>query len=349
MLTIFAVFLVSFLDRVYAKEFDLDYTKANKNTKVYEQVSQNVLIYSKYQAIEPRHFSDNPLRGKGFMEPVLNEIILKMRENKIEVYVDYFTSAKFGFYARTPGYEICGSANRTFRQYKKFIKQKYHGSKLLYVGRPLFFLSAVGTVAFGQKKRNLFAKHLWPRTNIYNTKSLLDDPELFTAQITASGTIIKEYIYTNTTDNILIPKYRKNVYDFVASNAFQIPMMLKGKRFDWIDITTMSDFFIKKLNIGADIISLAPISNTHPDTHSIDDIIVTFPFCVGVHRNKMEMYIKLINEIVVKRRTNLNFWKAVLHNFAQDMEIPNDPPENFYYTKTMVEWKKEIDKGEFDL
>lgn len=332
-----------------ANDFVLDYSMANKNTKGYDQVPQNELIVAKYQAAGPRYFSDFPLRGKGFIEPLINEMILKLRANKIDTYVDYFTTAKFGFYLSNPSYEICAGSTRTLLQYKNLLKQKQQGPRLYYYGIPYYLLPAVGVVALGQKKKHLYSKHLWPNTDVYNTKSLLNDPDLFTAQITASTSSIKEYIYLNEIDSMILrPEYKRNVYDFVASDAIQIPLMLKGKRMDWVDMSMFNDFYIKKLKIGPEEIILAPLSNSHPNSLSINNIKVVFPFCVGKNHKIMSQALKVMNDISKKRRTNLKYWTAVIKQYAKDMDIPYQDPQLFYYTKTNFEWKKELDRGDFD-
>lgn len=335
--------------------FIIDYTKANINTQKYSQVPKGVLLWLKTAALEPLNIYQGQLRGHGWAEPLDNLAVLALRKEKIPVYVDYFTNAKRNFYFNNPGYITCGARVKTWKNYQKSyndLKQndfKFNNKFELWAN-PNHMYSAISIIGIGAKKRHLFSKHLWKNTNVYNIKSILDDPELYTTQITGQASSLSQYIYVDPPRNYTIfPQYKKRVYDFVASNAIQITLMLNAGRMDYADMLFTGDFHVKKLKISEKNILLAKQSHVHPDTFTKDDLLLDFNICRGDNLSDLQKYIKIINESQKKIRGDILFWNAVLKQYSIDMDLPYVSPKDFDFTKEAIKYKKELDAGEFDL
>lgn len=334
--------------------YQLDFTMANKNRRSYDQVPKGELIWIKYSAGEPIYIYEGPLRGHGWIEQLDNAFINTIRAKGIAVYVDYFTPAKEMFYRDTPGYIACGNFNRSVKFYKNLYKtakknQFKYKNKFEFYALPHHLWSPLGVIGIAKKKRHLFAKHLWPNTNVYNVKSILDDPNLYTTQITNTASSIREYVYLNSHTNLTIrPEYKKRVYEFVASNSVQITLMLNAGRMDYADMLFTNDFYVKQLKLPADSIEFATQSNVHPDLLSKNDVHVEFLVCNGDNLEQIKNYVRIINPIIQKLRGNNHFWKTVLKQYFIDIDQPYISPEEFYYTKEAIRYKKELDNGDFD-
>lgn len=342
-----------------SNSIEIDYVKANKNTKVYEQVPQGVLIWTKFQANEPQQiFSDN-LRGRGWLEPLENHSILSLRKAGHEVNVNYLTTAKTLSYldpAVEGKYEMCGIRTRPFKTYK-FMKDKLikeHSMKRNNYSKlsiPVLILSPVERFAILPDKAHLIQPYLWPGTQIYNVKAILDDTRLKTAVIKSTYTAIKQYIYNDwTTDgNQELKKiYKFRVYEFVASNADQITLMLNGRRMDYAQMDD-GNFFMKKYKIPEEKIKFYEYSKVHPNQFTIDDKIIIFYLCNGPDSTILKKRISIINQSLKEVRTNYEFWKKVMDQFHLDTKSPLIDPKETYDLKEHFKLKNQIDQGMFDL
>lgn len=338
-------------------EFILDDKTANTNDPKLVALQQvpkgkDALLFSKGAAYEPAFIYEGALRGKGYLENEVNIFILELKKKKIPVYVDYFTSSKNVFYKLTPGFKICAMQFRSLGKYKKIIQEltesKYqHEGKFMLNSFPYFVSGPTRTIGIAQKKRHLFSKHLWSNTNIYNIESLINDSNLYTTKITDRSTAIGRFIFDKNYNIKEI--YKKRVYDFVASNAIQITLMLNANRMDYAETGFENDFYAKQLKIGEDKIQFAEISFIHPKDFSIDENFVYYIECRGDNLKELELYISTINSVMKKFRGNYKFYEKVLKKFSQDLKIPYVAPEDFYGTKYTIKFKKEFDKGFFDL
>lgn len=345
-----------FLFITWAFCFELDYKKANTNTRKYDQVPKNTLIISKFQAVEPMWMFEQPLRGRGHVEAFQNTAINKLRQS-YEVYVDYFTVAKNVFYMNEKGYEICVISPRSIKEYKQIIldtktnnnKHKFF-NKYMTISIPLFLQPSLGTLVVVKEKANELVKHRYKNSEIINIKSLIDDEKLKTIQIKdISGPIAKHaYFTTKLGLSKMKPQYTRRIYEFVSSNAIQIALMIKNRRMDWADITPFSDYYIKKLGYSSDSLVLLEFSEVDPATLTIEDTKVHFYRCLGKDLVKLQKIVRLINETTKKYRTNLEFWAQVLKQYAIDVNIPYVSPEKFYFYRENFKLKKEIDNSLFD-
>lgn len=101
-------------------------------------------------------------------------------------------------------------------------------------------------LAINKEKSSFVKKHFSSETKVVNIKSLLDDEKLRTIQVNNMSSGIAPYLYLDQErPESIKEKYSKRVYDFVANNAIQIPLMLNGKRMYWVDISIFGDFYIK--------------------------------------------------------------------------------------------------------
>lgn len=331
---------------------ELDYKSANINSKVYFQVPKGELLFPKTSAAAPHWFDTLPLKGLGWQEPFQNKMIEDLRKVEKFVYVDYFTVSKSRFYLQNPGYNICLGFARTYNQYKN-AKVSFHQKKMFdknsYVTIPHIFYPFTGYIGISPKKFPLFEKHLWQKTSVYNLESLLNDPNLYTVQITGTGSMIKPFIYQHSElNNTLKAQYKKRVYDFVASDAFQLPLMLQGKRMDWVDITAQQDYYFKKLKIDPKSYILAPVSIKHPDSFIEEDFRVMYFICLNDNNKQLEKIGRTLDKTIKQYRTDLKFWDKVLKDFAKHTQTKDEKVEDFFFTQTMVKLKKKIDQGAFD-
>lgn len=331
-----------------------DYTKANINKKkFYYQIPQDELILNKAQAMEPRDMFEGPLKGRGYGEPFTNHIILKLRQAGIDVYTDYFTNAKGGFYRKNIKYEKCSIRSKKFSSYKSIVldykKRNTQNGKFFVISIPHGLKSPIGLLGINPSKIPQVEKYKFAGTNIYNLKDILNDKELKTIHVTETGSAISEIIYANQNNRILLPQFKYRVYEFVASNAIQIPLMLRGKRMDWVDLSIYSDYYIKKLNITKDKIALLSYSTIQPSKITNDNYMIDYFECYGKNLAKLEKVINIINIETKQLRTNLSFWTKVLTNFANDFGIPYVSPLEFHDTSELFKLKTAIDRGDFDL
>lgn len=354
MVAIIYFFLIHF-NLIHASNYiELDYEKANKNIRNYSQVPKNELIFIKYAAIEPVYFVEEPLRGKGWNEPLDNQIILGLRKHE-SVYVDYFTDAKEGFYRKTDGYEVCGYFSRTFGFYKKLFKESKKRKNFFHNKKELFSIPAIlspvyAIAGFAKEKRHLFEKHKFDGSDYYNIKSILNDKHLYTAQVTGQGGILKELIYIDPHLDLRIkPIYAKRIYDFVASNSIQLTLMLRANRMDWADMSWSIDFYANKLGIDSSVVSFNKVSIKNPKDFTFDDILMSFVVCNGKDLSQLKKRIGIINNVIKNVRQDDTFWERVMRNFAKHTQTSYVPPEEFYQTKEMIDKKKELNQGVFDL
>lgn len=340
-------------------EIPIDYQLANKNDPKHLALGQvprdkDIYIYAKIAAIEPMMIYESTLRGKGWAEPFINSFILELKKEKIPVYVDYFTTAKVEFYRTTSGYSMCSGKNMSVNNYKNKLAElkknqyKYNDKFTLYSN--INFISLpIGPMGISSKKRKLFEKHLWKNSLIYNILSILEDPSLYTIQITNQASMIAGNIYEDK-KRIILDKYKKRVYDFVASNSIQVPLMLNANRMDYADLTySGGDFYLKKLKIPDEKVKFAYASSVHPDLIEKDNYRVSLISCQGYKLDKLKKIINIINKMNDKTRTNFIFWEQVLQQFSKDMQIPYLSPLDFSGTKYNFIFKKEIDRGDFDF
>lgn len=347
------IFLV-LIFKIYAQDIQIDYTKANINRKQYDQIPNDELIFAKYQATEPLFFPDGALKGRGYNEPIVNEYILASRGKGISTFVDYFTTAKSYFY-QEHNYQICVSPVREFRIYKKIFQENKKNNytflnKKRLISIPDTFFPGLGKMAISKSKIGLISKHFYKNSKIINIKSLLDDERLKTIQIVGDGSGIRRYIYNNPENpDKILPQYKYRVYEFVASNAIQLTLMLKGKRMDWVDLTTLGgDFYMKQLRFENEM-EFFSFSHIDPQFLTKDDLIVNYYSCHGNDLKKLQNQIDIINNTIKKYRTNYPFWEKVLKQYAKDVNIPYVAPEHFFDYQETFKRKKEIDRGDFDL
>lgn len=338
----------------------IDYQQANKNDPKLLELGQvprgkGILVWMKNAAMEPSMIYEGKQRGKGFSEPFSNALILELRKFKIPVYVDYFTTAKGGFYRKTPGYTVCGTSSVSYRRYRQSFltlsEQKFRAegfdNKFTLISIPIRITYPVTLIGIAQKKRQLFSKHLWKNTDIYNIKSILDDANLYTTHITDQASIINQFIFDKNGN--LYPQYKKRVYDFVASNSIQITLMLNANRMDYADMRFDINFHAKKINIPEEKIQFAYASQVHPDTITSEDYYLGFLRCNSDDLQLIKRIMEIINPVIKNNRTNREFWEKVLKQFAIDFQVPYESPDTFYFTKDSMKMKKEMDSGKFDL
>lgn len=342
----------------YSSEITVDYIKANKNPKRYDVVPQKpTLIWGKFQAFEPQYMFEGPLRGKGWIEPFDNDFINQLRMNKIETYVDYFTTAKTSYYYGTSNkYEICNWTAEQFKLQKKlytstkFKKDKISG--LYYVlSIPAIFLPAEGIFGVNASKLAYIEKHKYPGTNYYSIEKLINDSNLYTAHTMGIASGILQYAFSDFDKNysMIKPYYKKRVYEFVASNAEQITLMLKARRMHWVDMTYYGDYFAKKYGLTEKDIVFLKYSHEHPNNIGPEDFSISQINCTGEDLNKLINIINIINERIKKIRTNEKFWIEVMRIYSKNLNIPYKEPSDFYWIKENFNRKIEIDKGSFDF
>lgn len=330
-----------------------DYTLANKNISRYDQVPENEIIMAKHQALEPAAFFQGPMRGHGYDEPNININIMSLRNAGFKVYVDYFTHAKIQFYHLAPKYTICVSNLRSRQILKQLVEEskltnKKKGEKKILYSYARTLRSPYGTIAVLKTNMHKFTKHLYPGTNIYNFKAILDDPDLYTVQVKDAHSGLLNYIYADKNKSNIKLEYKKKVYEFVASNSVQLILMLKGRRMHWADNTVIGDFYIHQLKL-TNLIETIPYSHVHPDQLTIDDTQVLYTRCSGPNLSKLEKVIKIINENAKKSRLNEEFFTSVNKQYAKDFNLPYIGPKEFYHTKESFRYKEELEKGVFDF
>lgn len=336
-------------------------TNANKNRKKYYQVPTDELIFGKIAAIEPIYIYEGKLRGKGLAEAQVDKMILKLRNSKIDLYVDYFTPAKSHFYYNQEGYEICsdfGVDLLGYRRKKKLLKKNNFqtGPKRFEV------MSIPNQIDPGSSKIAIrtvllkdFERHKFKETNVYNIRSIIMDEKLKTVQAKDMWSVIYNIIYgiqDHTQSNNLNPIFKKRVYEFVASNYIQLILMLQGKRMDYVDISVVDDFYIKKLGISENVITTIPISFDHPLNNldkKEDGLDLAYIACSGPNLEKLKKVIGIINDVIKMTRTNEAFWEKTLVKFFKDVEMPYVSPQKYFATKFNFLNKKKIDSGYYDL
>lgn len=326
------------------------------NKKQYSQVPQNELIFAKKQAVEPMYFYKGKLKGLGWVEALEKEIILDLRRSKFDVYVDYFTPAKTGFYLSKKQYILCTLTNTEINRYRRSLRP----SNDSYILKSIPFLFFTNTPKFAILKNKIpyIEKYKYPGTQIYNIKNILDDENLKTIQVEKMTSSIFRYIYEDlyfqdrnsfTKEAFLKKNYKKRIYQFVASDAFQIPLMLQGERMDWVDLLIWSDFYFKKLDISSSKISILNYSIENPKLPYEDTSFkIATIVCKGKSKIDIHNIIDRVNNIIKKYRTNLVFWTKVLKDFARDTETSYESPMEFERLMINFKLKKEIDAGKFD-
>lgn len=329
---------------------EIDYTKANKNHPEYEQVPQKTLLWHKYQAQEPLFFPTRPLKGRGSMEPLSNEIILSLRKHGIETYVNYYTSAKAMFYSITPNYEVCTwrmSEKKNYQNIAAELKLKGDEGKKVNATIPFLFLPSLGRFMVLNTKLNDIKKYLYSGSkDVYNFKDLILDENLKTVIIVGAGSVMSSYVRGK--NQILLPQLKKRVYEFVPSEAIQLTLMLNGKRMDWVDMTFYGDYDAKKLGLSQKMSLLNYTNNIDPSQLSRENDKVMFYLCLGDNSAKINKIINIANESIKKLRTNKAFWTSVLRQFAIDTKSDYIAPEDYYYTKLAMKYKTDIDAGLYD-
>lgn len=336
------------------EEIEVDYKKANKNhKKFYYQVPYDELIFNKFQAYEPAHMFEGPLKGRGWNEPIYNFLINKLREQGISVYVDYLTPAKSRFYKENILYEKCSVPISSFREYKKNLdilrKNNFLvDNKYKTISIPVELKSGIGLFAIDAKKVKHIEKYKFKGTNVYNLQSLIEDETLYTIKIKDEGSALAKYIYEDKERSIRKKHLKKRFYEFVASNAIQTILMLRGHRMDWAEITHQGDYFIHKLGIDKNQMEVFEFSETHPNDSTNDDLNVVFVSCVGKKLVKLKKVNSILNQEIKKIRTNHQFWSKVLKQYSIDFSLPQYTPENFFFIKEIFKRKVDVDKGVFD-
>lgn len=340
---------------VYSK--DIDYINANINKKNYQQVPKNVLIVGKYQAYGPGWLVEGELRGYGYEEAYYNTLINQLRLNEAtigDVYVDYFTVAKHGFYRNNDGYEICSVRTRPFKQMKIIAKdQKINNYK--YLNKYLLYSKAYaiqphfGILAFRKKNSSRFDQFYFDNSKIINIRKLMNDESFKTIQVTNSAGVVREIAYTfGHGEWKLIPSFKKRVYDFVSSNAVQITEMLKHDRMDWADFTFYGDYYAQKLNYMNDFtfvhFLLTPIHEL-----TMDDLNTVYVFCVSENLSKLKKVMKIINTTIIKYRTNEVFWDEVSKKYTEKLKISPLKKEEMFSIKENFNYKTQLDQGIFDI
>lgn len=321
----------------------------NKKTKKYNQVPNDELIFEKLQAQEPAYFYSGSLRGKGHNELYANILISELKKNNIPVYVDYFTSAKAEFYDMTEKYQTCSRMTLEFKQYKQYFSNKRMYNKHLVIAVPHVIRSPYGKIAIHKDKINQVKKHFFKDTKIVNIKSLINDDQLKTTQLIGEYSGIAEHIYPNYLSNGTISqKFKKHVYEFVASDGIQIPLMLNGRRMDYAEMTRSNDYYINKLNFQ-NTLFLYDYSSLNPNQINLDNYIVDFYMCLGTDLKKLKKVIDIFSKKAKELRTNQDFINYILKKFHNDTNTPYVPAENNPFYKEMIILKKEIDSGYFDV
>lgn len=340
--------------QIWASEIEIDYTKANKN-KEYERVPQNILVWAKYQAVEPVFMHSGPLRGHGFFEPYQNNLINSIRNSGIETYVNYFTVAKTYYYAQSNKYFICRDMNRPFSVYKKYIEDTVKNNfklmnKYQLFSIPINLRPPLSLLAVNAAKQKLFEKHMYPSSQIINIKSLINDPNLKTIQIEGMASGIMPYIYNHPEkDRTIKAKYKSHVYEFVASDTIQMVEMLNGFRMDYFDAQFSEDFHWNMLKKKKIEIKFLQYSHKEPSSITFDDYYVNVNRCEGEDLGKLKKVIQIINDRIVKMRGNYSFWSKVLKQFSIDTKTNYQPPEIFFFTKETFINKRKIQEGFFDI
>lgn len=337
-----------------AQTIPVDYIVGNINTKYFEQVPKKVLIWGKYQAMEPMYMYARKDRGKGWQEPFENYLILELRQRET-VFVDYFTAAKNVFYREEKNYEICNGIARSKKSNDEFLNQlKKDGhlvnGKYVVLSKALILTPSIGRFAILKEKLGHMEKHKYKESDIYNLKSIIDDPLLYTVEILGFISGITDYIYNDKNRYLLGIKeqYKKRVYPFVASSAEQLLLMLQARRMHWVDMHLLGEFHMKQLNIDPNKVVFRYYSKKHPKDLNNDDIIVQNFRCFGHNLKQTQNRIKIINEITEKARTNYSFWQTVLKNYATQFALEYIPPESFFDIRENFSMKKELESGVFD-
>lgn len=336
---------------------EVDYVKGNINKrKHYYQVPTDELLFIKYQALEPLFLFERKTRGQGVFDPLINAYVLNLRDNGVTTYVDYLTPAKAVFYQNHPNYDICRPILRSFNIYKDLVKENRkhdfkHEGKFTDYSIPYNIGDKYGIFAMTTSKLKLIEKHKYPNTDIYNIKSLLDDEDFYTIQINNIGSAIVRYIYLDgeaaTKRN---PKYsRDRVYEFVASTAEQITLMLKGRRMDWVDISAWGDYYIQKLGIKGNTMTVLKFSHVPPAELSINDYQINAMRCTMKKKDQLEKVMKLIDIQARKIRGNKDFFTKMLQNYSKKFNVPYVAPEDFFYTKGGFDKTYDLRRGDFDL
>lgn len=349
---IFHVNITSATDKI----IEIDYVKANINLKNHPQVPKGVLIWTKQAAYEPVWFAQGPMKGHGWREPLDNHIIKNLRKH-FEVDVNYFTTAKMEsyHYPLVAGqYEVCSGTTVNWKTYEEFFKTPQNTKNYYYFSIPLRVIIPIDKFAIRTEKIPAIKKHLYPNSSVYNLKALLDDEKLKTIQVINFASGIYQYVYSSIKfmvgEKILLPKYKYRVYEFVSSNAEQIPLMLRGKRMDWADVKYQNDFYFNLFKIGPEVVQIFDYSPVHPDKITKDDLILSVVRCNNPDKNKLAKIMNIINTSIKETRTNYAFLQKIMQQYSKDFpHMPYVDPKEFYLLKYMMQEKMAIDRGDFDL
>lgn len=373
MIYVYIIFF-KFLLKSHAIDTNFDdlVKKTFANNKKYDQVPKNVLIFARYASVEPLYFSSGPFKGHGPTEYKLNFMIQKLREQGIEVYVDYFTPAKASiFYEKQEGYEICRPVSRFYEYYINFLNKlkrnfNQEDGKFKIHSLPYMIESTQAMLLIRKEDLTKYEKHLFKNSYFYNIKSILDDESLKTIQITGMSSRIRDFIYEKYDANILKKKYKFRVYDFVASDGMQIPLMLRGFRMDWVDSSISRDYNMNIVNID----SLEKIENCKnkpncnpgftsqlmpifalsqaPGIISNDNINLATIRCSGNNLKKLKKIMKVINTEIKRQRQDKKIIEKIHRAASLKRNVPYESLEKDPYAIDYLKNFKKLKDGEYD-
>lgn len=334
---------------------DTYYTNANINfKKEYYQVPMDEVIWSKFQAGEPHYFYKGPYKGKGWSEALDDKIILALRKENIKIYVDYFTTIKANaFYGANPNYTICSRFGEIYKNYKS-VKNKNDvlQNKYAKLSIPLSIRWPIMQFAIRSNKVKTIQKYKYPHSNVYSVQSIINDPDLYTVYQSGTYTALTPYLFGVYLgqNNVINPKYKKRVYEFVASDAIQLIMMLRGNRMHYVDMTQYYDYHIKLLKIQKDVMELFDYSHKDPREFIDDDLRVTAFFCRAPIQNKkiVDNAINIIDREVKKYRTNLDFISKSFKQYLLNTNQKIVDYKDFPFFKLGLDYMQRLEKGDFD-
>lgn len=284
-------------------------------------------------------------------------MINSIRSNGIPVYVDYFTPAKRSHYVSNEGYEICYTFFQSAKLYKALktdlIKKNYkYYDRFKIVSTPMLVLNPVATLGVLPNQLKNIDKYKFPNSEVYNLKGILDDPNLYTIQVKSMASPHHQFVYGKRSNSLREPEllkiYRKRVYEFVASNLDQVPLMLRGKRMHWTDLGPLPEYFIQKYKITPENFIQIKASAIAPQELKLDDELVYYNICVGQDFQKLQKIEKIINEKILKLRTNRLFWDQVVKDFAKNTNLKYQSLDDFSIRRETFKYEKELKAGLFD-
>lgn len=90
-------------------------------------------------------------------------------------------------------------------------------------------------------------------------------------------------------------------------------------------------------------------SHIHPNKLTKDDLAVAHLRCFASDFKKLNKTMAVINAKIKLLRSNKDFWDKVLSNFSKDFNLPFISASDYYYMKGSFKYKKELDRGDFDV